>query len=91
MNQIMACDLLGAKPLSKPIPGHCLLNPWKQTLVTLQFKTSKDLRLSTYIVEVRLMKGAIFVTCYWRSRNLISLLITNNDKNVRNALLFLSK
>ena len=31
--QVMACRLLGAKPLSKPMLGYCQLDPLEQTLL----------------------------------------------------------
>ena len=33
MVQTVACRLFGAKPLSKPMPGYCQLDPYKQTSV----------------------------------------------------------
>ena len=33
--QIMACRLFGTKPLSKPMLGYCLLDPWEQTSVQI--------------------------------------------------------
>ena len=39
--QIMACRLFGAKPLSKPILGHCQLDPMEQTSVKFFIKNTK--------------------------------------------------
>ena len=36
--QIMACHLLGAKPLSKPMLSYCQLDPYKQISVKFQSK-----------------------------------------------------
>ena len=33
LDQIMACRLFGAKPLSKPMLGYCQLDPREQTSV----------------------------------------------------------
>ena len=31
--QIMACHLIGAKPLCEPMPEYCLLDPWEENSV----------------------------------------------------------
>ena len=36
--QVMACRLLGAKPLPKPMLIYCQLGPWQQTTVKFESK-----------------------------------------------------
>ena len=50
--QIMACRLFGAKPLSKPMLGYCLLDIQEQTSVTFKSKDNRFIHENTseYIV-----------------------------------------
>ena len=36
--QIITCPLFSTKPLTKPMLGYCLLDPWEQTLLKFESK-----------------------------------------------------
>ena len=35
LDQIMACGLIGTKPLSEPVLAYCQLNPWEQITIKI--------------------------------------------------------
>ena len=58
--QIMACRLLGAKPLSQPMLGYCQLDPYEQIAMKFQSKY-KTFHSRKCIWKYRLRNGGHFV------------------------------
>ena len=59
--QIMACCLVGTKPLSGPMLEYCLLYPWEQTSVEFQSEF-KHFHSRKCIWKCRLQNGVYFVS-----------------------------
>ena len=62
--QIMACRLFGTKPLSKPVPGYCQLDPWEQISVKFESKYN-TFDSGICIWKRRLRNGGHFVPGRW--------------------------
>ena len=59
--QIMACCLHGTKPLSEPMLGYFLLDPWEQTSMKFQSKFI-HFHSRKYISKCHLQNGSHFVS-----------------------------
>ena len=59
--QIMACRLVGAKPLSEPVLECCWLDPWEQTPVKSQSKFV-NFHSRKFIRKCRLENGGLFAS-----------------------------
>ena len=58
-NEMMACGLFGAKPLSDTMPGYCWRGPWEYKSVTLELKYNKFHSIK-FIWKSRLHNGGHF-------------------------------